>query len=255
VSIRQFSPHIVTDGLHSGYWQDKPQVSVNVAEQMPQCSIRILSDSAAMIQTLRHEKKAVVFYYFRYTHRDQHSPAIVLGTLLRQLVAQQPTVDSALLELYRSKRLHQQAINTEELVDSIAANFSQFSSVNIVLDALDECAEDDWPQLRAYLNRLRAHCPAYRLFATSRPTPSSVFGDLGDCRKLGISATYEDIAALTEGYLEHRRDSADLIRTACVASNVNLARVITSLSGGMSVSYQMDTDILLMNAIAYWLLI
>jgi hypothetical protein len=143
VSIRQFSLHIVTDGLHSGYWQDKPQVSVNVAEQMPVCSIRTMPDSAAMIQTLRYEKKAVVFYYFRYTHREQHSPTIILGTLLRQLVAQQPTVDPALLQLYRLKRLHRQAIKLEEIVDSIAAIFSHFSSVNIVLDALDECAEDD----------------------------------------------------------------------------------------------------------------
>jgi hypothetical protein len=187
-----------------------------------------------MIHTLRDKKKLVAFYYFSYSKPDQQSPAIVLGTLLRQLLAQQQSPDPDLMEEYRGKRLDKRGINFEKLTNRLTAICSQSSPVTIVLDALDECAADEWRRLRHYLTPL-ALCPGFRLFVTSRPPASSVFDDLGNCSMLPISATVQDIAAFTQCFLEQRRDSrsARLINAACTASRINLADVLATISGGM----------------------
>ncbi|CAG8003133.1 unnamed protein product [Penicillium salamii] len=138
-------------------------------------------------QLLRPNDVALAFFFCNF--REKVTLNEMLGSLLKQLVRQQSSIPQCLVEPF-SKRAY---LTTSNLMSCLESMFSTFSTVFLVIDALDECDLPD-NQRRKFLSDFRAlqHDFNLRLFATSRDDqgiPTLFEG----CVSLRVQASSEDI--------------------------------------------------------------
>ena len=138
------------------------------------------------------DKNAVAFIYCNYKERAQQTLTNLLSSLSRQLIDRSNSVPETLRSSYSRHFKKGTRPSHTELLELLADIASEFSSLFIVIDALDECSSIDGTRsslvsgLRKYLHS------GTRLLFTSRPS-----GDLEslymDCPQLEIRASESDI--------------------------------------------------------------
>ncbi|KAJ7584529.1 ankyrin repeat-containing domain protein, partial [Mycena floridula] len=95
------------------------------------------------LRTSSGPNEAVLYIYCDYTRQSDQTPTQLLGSMLKQLVQHQPTISDHLLELHKSC-LSQEAFPTiQELITALHTEALLYSHVYIIIDALDECSEDN----------------------------------------------------------------------------------------------------------------
>ena len=101
-------------------------------------------------------------------NREQQSAVDVLSSLLRQFVGPMPLENfpSELTALYHTRHFGGRKSDLESLLSIITSLCSKFSSMFIVLDALDECCENELQILLPIIERLSA--ASFRILATGR---------------------------------------------------------------------------------------
>ena len=186
------------------------------------------------------ENRAFAFLYCNYKERVQQTFSNLISSLTRQLIQHGRTIPSELRRLYQCSLDKQIRPSRQELLGLLTTVGSKFSSLYIVIDALDEC--DDTEEIRRCLvSTLCKALPRANLLVTSRRVPD-IEVQFNDHPRLEITATDEDIRRYVSDQIlrkptlkRHIKDDSDfrefIIKTIGFKSkgmSVNLISLITS---------------------------
>jgi hypothetical protein len=165
-------------------------------------------------QTNNHNtsKTAVLLFYFDYTDPSARTVEAAIRALLKQVIYQLDSLPQSLELIYDqclNRGLSKPEIDTfaEMLVD-----FSeQFSKVFVLIDAYDECLEEDRALLNSWLQRFSEY--KMLLFLTTRPHPhslDSLVEKLQAVESLEIKAKDDDVKRYVIDVLERNPRAEDL---------------------------------------------
>lgn len=112
----------------------------------------------------------------------------LIASMLRQLIQAHDTVHSSVTSMYMHHTSRSTFPRSDEIVAVFSTSVQQFESVFVVVDALDECPDD---QTRSQLVSTLNSFPVSLLF-TSRPHPS-IDQLLGGCTRQDIIADKHDL--------------------------------------------------------------
>lgn len=132
---------------------------------------------------------AIAFIYCNYKERSEHSAHNLLASLLKQFVQDSPQLSDHVKNLYDTKLTAR--ISREDLMKTLLLEIARVSRVYIVVDALDECTEED--NTRAdFLDQLRSLPDNVNLLVTSRNT-TAIKREFEGVRSIEIRATDDDV--------------------------------------------------------------
>ena len=130
--------------------------------------------SSLVIDTLcRHaigENIAVACFYFDFTVREEQSPAAILGSVLKQVVARLDHIPEEISKAFhdRGKVIGGQRLPLAEIVELLQF-ISSLQCTFICIDALDECPAKHRVKLLDSLCQILQKSPGTRVFLTGRP--------------------------------------------------------------------------------------
>ncbi|KAI0098945.1 hypothetical protein GGR51DRAFT_419090 [Nemania sp. FL0031] len=155
----------------------------------------IIDDLCKTFRYARDIAVAYIFYNFRSEH--EHQPEDILSSLTRQIIQDQPVPVEVrdLFELHKARRTRP---SSNEIISTLSSVCTSFTSVFIVVDALDECRPENRDIFLSQLFDLQNKAPV-NILATSRMIPE-IDILFKDHEQLVIRATAEDI----QRYLETR---------------------------------------------------
>ncbi|KAJ3909851.1 ankyrin repeat-containing domain protein [Lentinula edodes] len=196
--------------------------------------------AASVVQDLNEYyegcKVAVVCVFCDFGQMQMQTTDALIASMLRQLIQAHDTVHSTVASMY----IHHTSRSTFPRFDEIVASFStsvqQFESVFVVVDALDECPDD---QTRSQLISTLNSFPVSLLF-TSRPHPST---DqlLGGCTRQDIIADKHDLWI----YCEERFTLSRVGQLCSPDSKQEILNQVVQKAGGMFVVARLLMDALL----------
>ncbi|KAI9878016.1 MAG: hypothetical protein M1830_002174, partial [Pleopsidium flavum] len=154
-----------------------------------------------------NENVAIACIYCNYKERTEQTASNLIASLLKQLVQDQ----SVTLELSNNVRsLYRQHINRNtrptlgEFVNALQSEVRRYSKVFIIVDALDECPEDNGTRAHM-LSELLSLASTVNVMFTSRYL-TSIERDFQGSKRLDILANDDDIRRYIEDRIqrEHR---------------------------------------------------
>ncbi|GAW17393.1 hypothetical protein ANO14919_068500 [Xylariales sp. No.14919] len=153
-------------------WERSPS-SVIWVHGKPGCGKSILSSSVVKHLQDRYTsdpESAFAYFFFSFSDKERQKVDIMLSSLIRQLYACRPDTPQPIKELGTYKQKGQRP-DTKTLENALMATASGFSSVSLVIDALDECptVHEERSKLLSTLSRVIAKMPDnLHIFLTSR---------------------------------------------------------------------------------------
>ncbi|KAF3124220.1 hypothetical protein TWF594_002071 [Orbilia oligospora] len=107
----------------------------------------IVSDNLKAVRdqdAARNVRTGVAFIYCIYNEREQQSLDDILASILVQLVLGQPVIPESIQRLYKSHRKGENPrLSLDEISKEITSIIKCYSRIFIVIDALDECRDND----------------------------------------------------------------------------------------------------------------
>jgi len=156
-------------------WQDLHEVREKLFGGRNILLISCDVSSLVMDTICKHAVKgnaAVAYFYFDFAAQEEQSPAAVLGSVLKQIVAGLEEVPERIVRAFRD-RDREKVISGQRLPLSEIVQFLQDISSSrctfICIDALDQCPSRHRMRLYDLLNQIFQKSPATRLFMTGRP--------------------------------------------------------------------------------------
>jgi hypothetical protein len=154
-----------------------------------------------LLKAAQSNAVGVAYVYCNYKAQEQQDCASLLAAILKQLVQAQPLI------VEPAKRLHMQHADrgtkpsTDEIFKALQSVLANFSTVHVVVDALDECRDSDGTrrQFLAQLQNLQA-VTDLRLMVTSRNIPDIVDKFRG-ALELEVRASDEDVRRFVAGQI------------------------------------------------------
>lgn len=122
---------------------------------------------------------------------------------MRQLVQERRTVSENITSLYNSHSQRNTLLSETDITQTLQSEISNYSSVFLVVDALDECSETHDTRLNL-LDTLRSLPVNVRLMVTSRYLPTIEREFIG-VRRIEISATGDDVGRYVRGRIPKER--------------------------------------------------
>lgn len=92
------------------------------------------------------------YFYFDFTDKDKQLPEKMVRSVLKQLSAQCPEIPYVLSALFSSCQDADRLPSIDELLETLRRILSSFIDVYVILDALDECSEQE--DLLGFLSRI-----------------------------------------------------------------------------------------------------
>jgi len=113
---------------------------------------------------------AVACFYFDFTAQEEQSPAAILGSVLKQVVAQLGEIPERIVKAFRDREkvIGGPRIPLTEIVE-ILHDISSSRCTFICIDALDKCPAEHRVKLLDSLNQILQKSPGARVFLTGRP--------------------------------------------------------------------------------------
>ena len=176
--------------------------------------------------SITEQSVPVVYIYFNYRNRIQQTLENLLGSILKQLVPWLPSIPAALTELYHSHRKDRTPLSVDTIISGFTASLHESPRLSIVIDALDECADDVRNPLIKIFRHLQDHHNV-KLLYLSRPI-RSIEKEVSGCLQLEIRATNEDVRM----YLDERMAEQMVRLASCVQSSLELQNLIKSKIAG-----------------------
>ena len=153
-----------------------------------------------------HENIGLGFLYFDYNDRASQQIPEVLSNLLHQLVLQIPELDESLENAYDTMFQERRVPTGARLIDILCSYINKFGSCFLILDALDECGEDERIKLLVTLQELcRKTSQPCKLLLTSRPHIQPTI-HLQDSVSLEINADTDEIRQFIKSKLDDKVD-------------------------------------------------
>ena len=132
------------------------------------------------------ENAAVACFYFDFADQEEQSPAVILGSVLKQVVGGLDKVPERIVKAFRNRQkvIGGQWLSLEEIMEFLQ-DISSSLSTFICIDALDECPAGYRVKLLGSLNQILQNSPGARILLTGRP---HIRGEI-DKHLLGRAAT------------------------------------------------------------------
>ncbi|KAK4998542.1 hypothetical protein LTR66_002248 [Elasticomyces elasticus] len=143
----------------------------------------------------------IAYIYCNYKRQDEQKTVELLAILLKQLLHGKSTIPQPVEALYAHHSSRNTRPSLSELRKILKDVVKSFSRVYIIVDALDECRNDDGTRdaLLSSLRDVQAGTDT-RLLATSRPLPE-VIQHFQDDDSLEVRASDADVEAYLRGHL------------------------------------------------------
>lgn len=153
---------------------------------------------------------AYIYCTFKQPKSEQTTKNL-LSSILKQLAGGRETFPATTRSLYEHHKAKQTHASQEELIADLKTVIELYSSVFIIIDALDECDLNAMHGFISELFMLQKHCNA-NIFATSRfiPEITEWFTQVGSSF-LEIRAHASDIATYLD--IEMKESSTSLIKS------------------------------------------
>ena len=113
---------------------------------------------------------AVACFYFDFADQEEQSPAVILGSVLKQVVGALDKVPERIVKAFRNREkvIGGQWLSLEEIVEFLR-DISSSLSTFICIDAFDECPARHRMKLLSSINQILQNSPSVRVFLTGRP--------------------------------------------------------------------------------------
>ena len=150
---------------NSRRWQvySNVRLPLNLFALLRVCRSRVIDD----LLDEGHRGIGVGYFYCEYSQASEaQTPQIILSTFVRQLSLQLPAIPREIGRLYETHQKRESRPNEDELIATIQSISSQFSSVWLLVDALDEYDPQDLDTLIEAFETLMQFT---NIFVTSRP--------------------------------------------------------------------------------------
>lgn len=148
----------------------------------------------------------IACFAFDFANRERHTTENILRDIIKQLMQRRDLLPTPILTLYKTyPKSESGLIPIASLKDALDCLIKSFSSVYVVLDALDECSEKNGFQrsIMRTLSDVQASSKL-NLIATSRYIPS-IQAHFDRCPSIQIHASEEDL----QRYIQGRHDALD----------------------------------------------
>jgi hypothetical protein len=144
---------------------------------------------------------AIACIYCSYKDQIEQTYLKLIGSLLKQLVQDQPFISPHIRKLYDTHVNKQTSPTPIEFLEALKSEIGAFSKVFIVVDALDECTEDN-SRRTDLLDALLSLPETVNLLVTSRLTIET---GLEGIARLDIRANDKDVQMYVEGRIPREK--------------------------------------------------
>src|SRR3984957_11857169 len=163
--------------------------------------VRIRSRSIVVnhLQTLSEENDSVAttFLYCNYKEQAEQTVSNLVATLLKQIIQDRRAISDHVKSFYERHHRREARPTLDQLTEVLISEIRTYSKIFIIVDALDECREDDATRA-LLLEALRSLPPQVNLMVTSRNLPS-IGRDFEGAKRLHIRAKDDDMRVYIKG--------------------------------------------------------
>jgi hypothetical protein len=154
-----------------------------------------------LLKTVRSNAIGVSYIYCNYKAQADQNTTILLATILKQLVRNRPSIADPVTRLYDLHTARKTRPSLEEIFGALQSVLTSYSTVYVIIDALDECTDKDGTrsQLLAKLRDLQQKTDL-RLMGTSRFIPDIV-REFNGMPILEIRASDADVKQFVAGQI------------------------------------------------------
>ena len=144
-------------------------------------------------RTIQNDTNGVAYMYCNYQSRADQNTTILLAAILRQLVQAQRSIPESVLRLHEHHSSRGTRPSLDEIFGTLQSVLRNFSNVYLVIDALDECLDQDGTRTRllARVRDLQKEANL-NLMVTSRFIPE-LEEEFEHVRRLEVRANHEDV--------------------------------------------------------------
>lgn len=166
-----------------------------------------------LLQSIQSSSIGVAYMYYNYKAHEEQDVSRMLAAIVKQLLQGRPSAAEPVERLY--KKYHERGTKPSagEIFSALREVVARYSTVYVVIDALDECRDSDGTrsQLLARLEDLQVGHDV-RIMATARFIPD-IEAKFRTAIKLEIQASDEDVRRYVAGQTHRlprciQRDSA-----------------------------------------------
>ena len=157
----------------------------------------------SLLKSIQDNSVGVAYIYCNYKDQREQDVTSILAAILKQLVQGRPSLAEPLTQLHKQHAHKGTRPSADEISTALRSVISDLSTVYIVIDALDECRNDDGTRrwLLARIRDLQSKADI-RFLATSRFLPD-IIDEFKDSGRLEVQASDEDVRRFVAGQV-HR---------------------------------------------------
>lgn len=154
-----------------------------------------------LYKSIHNQSIGVAYVFCNYKVQSEQNTLSLLSAILKQLVQAQPSAAEAANALYELHSPRKTMATVDEILNALKVTLNNFSTVYIVVDALDECSDEHKSPLRL-LEKLRdvQNGGDIRLMVTSRFIPD-IQEEFKSAPKLEVRASPQDVAKFVKGQI------------------------------------------------------
>jgi hypothetical protein len=154
-----------------------------------------------LLRKVQSSTVGVAYVYCNYKAQKEQDVASLLAALLKQLVQARPSIAEPVEQLHKKHADRGTKPSVEEIFGALQIVLSNYTTVHVVVDALDECADSNGTRGRFLLQLQNAQAMTdLRLMITSRPIPD-VVGVLREAIILDVRARDQDVRRFVAGHI------------------------------------------------------
>ncbi|KAF1996905.1 hypothetical protein P154DRAFT_397109, partial [Amniculicola lignicola CBS 123094] len=184
-------------------WLSEPQATL-FCPGIPGAGKTMVASTAIdhLLNSVQSSSHGVAYVYCNYKAQEEQDVSGIMAAILKQLVQGRLSIIEPVERLHKQHvdRVTRPSLN--EVLSALRDVLARYSTVYIVIDALDECRDSDGTrgQLLARLRELQARIDV-RLLVTSRFMPGIVDA-FKDALKLEVRASNEDVKRFVAGKMD-----------------------------------------------------
>jgi Cdc6-like AAA superfamily ATPase len=154
-----------------------------------------------LLREVQSSTIGVAYMYCNYKAQKEQDVPSLLAAFLKQLVQAQPSTAEPVEQLHRKHADRGTKPSVEEILEALKTVVSNYTTVHVVVDALDECADSNGTrgQFLLQLRNLQAMTDL-RLMTTSRLIPD-VVEEFREAIILDVRARDQDVRRFVAGHI------------------------------------------------------
>ena len=155
-----------------------------------------------LLRTVQSDTIAMAYVFCNYKAQAEQTTSSLLAAILKQLVQVRPSIAEPIIRLYEHHAHRRTRPLLNEIIGALQSILTNYSSVYVIIDALDECPDKDGTrsQLLAKLRDLQRKTDL-RLMVTSRFIPA-IENEFRSMVRLEVRASDADVKRFVAGQMD-----------------------------------------------------